>query len=129
DAVKINDTIKITILLLLSSFCHAQVMQIEPQQLLKQIQDQQSLTIVDVRSEAEYAQGHIAGAINIPYDQILKHKDKLSAYKNQNVILYCHSGRRAKIAAATLQAEGLTQLSDLNGHMILWQKLHYPLVK
>ncbi|MGB5444308.1 MAG: rhodanese-like domain-containing protein [Psychromonas sp.] len=127
--MKINTIIKITLLFLSSTFCHAQIMQIEPQQLLKEIQDKQSLTLIDVRSEAEYAQGHIQGAINIPYDQIPKHKDQLSAFKNQQVIVYCRSGRRAEVAASTLQAQGLTQLVDLNGHMILWEQLHYPLVK
>ncbi|MFT7052547.1 MAG: phage shock protein E [Psychromonas sp.] len=124
-----TNIIKVATLLLFSSFCHAQVSQIEPQQLIKQIQNEQLLIILDVRTEDEYTQGHIKGAINIPYDQLLKYQDKITAYKDQQVILYCRSGRRAEIAAGTLQALGFTKLIDLNGHIILWEQLGYPLVK
>ncbi len=126
--MKIFNLINTTLLILFSAVSHAQLKQIEPQQLLNEIQNNKILTIFDVRSEAEFAQGHIQGAINIPYDQIGQYKDKLSAYKDHNVVLYCRSGRRAQIAAAALQRLGLSQLVDLNGHLLLWQKLHYPLV-
>jgi len=127
--VKITDTVKVAALLLFSVFCYAQVTQIEPQQLLKRIQNEQPLIIFDVRSEGEYAQGHIKGAINIPYDQIGNQKNTIDIYRDQKVVLYCHSGRRAGIAAGMLQKQGFTKLIDLNGHMILWDKLQYPLVK
>lgn len=124
-----KNIIKVAILLLFSSFCHAQVSQIEPQQLIKQIQNEKLLIIIDVRTEDEYTQGHIKGAINIPYDQLRQYQDKIMAYKDQQVILYCRSGSRAEIAASTLQELGFTKLIDLNGHMILWEQLGYPLVK
>lgn len=124
-----TDMLKVAALLLFSSFCHAQVAQLEPQQLIKQIQNKELLIIIDVRTEDEYTQGHIAGAINIPYNHLLQHQDKITAYKDQQVILYCRSGRRAEIAATTLQELGFKKLIDLNGHMILWEQLRYPLVK
>ena len=125
----IKNIIKVATLLLFSSFCHAQVAQIEPQQLVKQIENEKLLIIIDVRTEDEYTLGHIKGAINIPYNQLITYQDKITAYKDQQVILYCRSGRRADIAATTLQELGFTKLIDLKGHMILWEKLRYPLVK
>lgn len=124
-----KNMLKVTTLLLFSSFCHAQVSHIQPQQLIKQIQNEKMLVIIDVRTEDEYTQGHIKGAINIPYDQLLKEQDKIIAYKDQQVILYCHSGRRAKMAEDTLQSLKFTKLIDLNGHMILWEQLQYPLIR
>ncbi|ABM02713.1 Rhodanese domain protein [Psychromonas ingrahamii 37] len=124
----IKNMLKLATLLLFSSFCNAQVSHIEPQQLIKQIQNEKLLVILDVRTENEYTQGHIQGAINIPYDQLRKEQDKIIAYKDQQVILYCHSGRRADMAARTLQALGFTKLIDLTGHMVLWEQLQYPLV-
>ncbi|MFT6927312.1 MAG: phage shock protein E [Psychromonas sp.] len=125
----VKNILKVLTLVLFSSFCHAQVTQIEPQQLIQQIENEKLLVIFDVRTEDEYNRGHIKGAINIPYNQLLKNQDKITAYKDQPVILYCHSGRRAKIAAGTLQKLGFTKLIDLKGHMILWEQLRYPLVK
>lgn len=142
----IKNMLKVATLLLFSSFCHAQIsqfvthklsqikpqqliQQIEPQQLMQQIQNEEVLTIIDVRTENEYSQGHIKGAINIPYDQLLKEQSKIIAYKDQQVIIYCHSGRRAAIAENTLETLEFTKIIDLNGHMLLWDQLQYPLVK
>jgi phage shock protein E len=125
----IKNMLKVATLLLFSSFCNAQVSHIEPQQLIKQIQNEKLLVIIDVRTEDEYSQGHVKGAINIPHDQLLKEQDKIIAYKDQQVILYCHSGRRAEMAATTLETLGFTKLTDLTGHIILWEQLQYPLVK
>lgn len=51
-------------------------------------------TIIDVRSKKEYSQGHYPKASNLPYDQI---NNKFN--NSKPVLIYCRSGRRAKIAA------------------------------
>jgi phage shock protein E len=51
-------------------FNNANAQQISPQQLLELIELQQAPTILDVRSEKEFQQGHIQGAINISYEQL-----------------------------------------------------------
>jgi phage shock protein E len=76
--------------------------------------------ILDVRTPEEFAQGHVPGAKNIPHDQIGKRLGELSAYKSQDVVLYCRSGRRAGIAADELSAAGFTKLSHLTGDMQQW---------
>ncbi|ULQ51541.1 rhodanese-like domain-containing protein [Flavihumibacter fluvii] len=62
--------------------------------------------IVDVRSEGEFASGHIPGSINIPLDQI---NSKLNDLKKKNVpvITVCRSGARSGMAKSQLSAAGL----------------------
>jgi phage shock protein E len=79
-----------------------------------------SLFVLDVRRPDEYAAGHVPGAVNIPYDQIDRHLKEIP--RNKDVVLYCHSGRRAGLAAATLEAHGYTRLLHLQGDMQAWVK-------
>ncbi len=58
--------------------------------------------IIDVRTEDEWKQYHHPGAINIPYKKI----DNLDIDKETDIILYCNSGRRAKIARDSLTKLG-----------------------
>jgi len=61
-------------------------------------------TILDVRSNGEYASGHVQGAINIPLDELPKSLDKLQ--KDRPVIACCASGMRSATAKALLKAKG-----------------------
>jgi len=83
--------------------------------------------ILDVRSPDEYSDGHIPGAINVPYDQIGTHLDSLEAYRDREIVVYCRSGRRAGVAEAALADAGFRHLLDLEGHMQSWQAAQYPL--
>ena len=62
--------------------------------------------IIDVRTKAEYAAGHIKGSVNIPLDQIGNSVKKIKA-KNKMVITCCRSGRRSGIAANMLNQKGV----------------------
>ena len=57
--------------------------------------------LVDVRSPAEFAAGHIPGAVNIPMEQIESRLDDLNP--NGPVILICQTGQRARMTAALLE--------------------------
>ncbi|MDH4234717.1 MAG: rhodanese-like domain-containing protein, partial [Gallionella sp.] len=76
--------------------------------------------ILDVRSPQEYAEGHIPGAVNISFDQLSSRLAEIGSYKDKDVVLYCKSGRRAGIAANTLQAAGFSKLLHLDGDMNAW---------
>ena len=54
--------------------------------------------IVDVRSSQEYNEGHLSGAINIPYYQINKNVYNILKDKQQEIVLYCGAGVRSKQA-------------------------------
>ena len=76
------------------------------------------LFVLDVRTPQEYAEGHVPGAVNVPYDQLPSRIADIP--KDKDVVLYCKSGRRAGIAAETLAANGYTRLSHLEGDMPAW---------
>ena len=124
--MKFNHLLQVLTLVLFSTFAQANIRTIEPQAVLKLIETQQAPVILDVRSAEEFYQGHIPGAINISYE-LLPENQQLNAFKEQDIVIYCRSGRRAQIASKILQEKGFKKLIDLNGHMIAWQQLHYPL--
>lgn len=65
----------------------------------------QGATIVDVRTKAEYAEGHLKGSINIPLDQLASNVNKLP--KGKPVITCCRSGARSGMAVDMLKGHGL----------------------
>lgn len=83
--------------------------------------------ILDVRSEEEFAEGHIANAINIPHDAILDRLVALEGHKDKPILLYCRSGYRAGKAADVLKEQGFSQLFLLEGHMLAWRDNQHPI--
>ena len=70
--------------------------------------------IIDVREPAEYASGHVEGAVNIPPMEILANSPKLDNIpKDAEIILYCISGSRSNVAINILRSRGYTNL--ING--------------
>ena len=72
-------------------------------------------TVVDVRTPAEYAAGHVAGAVNIDVEapdlaQRVAELDPEAPY-----LLYCRSGRRSAIAAEIMAEAGFTDIIDAGG--------------
>ena len=57
--------------------------------------------VIDVRTPQEFQSGHIEGALNLPHDSIAQDIAKAKVAKDDHVILYCKSGRRADSSATT----------------------------
>ena len=81
--------------------------------------------IIDARTQEEYGQGHIPGAILIPEYEIADRAEKELPDKNQLILVYCRSGRRSKIAAGELVKLGYTNVKEFGG-IIDWE---YEIVK
>lgn len=86
-----------------------------------------ALTVIDVRTPEEYANGHIDGAINLDvqggtFSADIATLDPAAAY-----IVYCQSGRRSAIAVATMVAAGFTQVHDMGG-IQAWIDAGLPIV-
>ena len=75
--------------------------------------------LLDVRTGGEYENGHIAGAYNVPLDQLHEHAAELRAATGA-VVLICQSGRRAGQAEALLQQAGMGNVHVLDGGMQAW---------
>ena len=76
--------------------------------------------ILDVREQDEYNEGHIPGAILIPYGEIADRAEKELPDKDQLILVYCRSGRRSKIAAEELVKLGYTNVKEFGG-IIDWE--------
>jgi rhodanese-related sulfurtransferase len=84
------------------------------------------LVVLDVRTPAEFAAGHVPGARNVPHDEIPARLAELSSLKDQQVVLYCRSGRRTAIAAETLRGAGFDKLLHLEGDWLAWEAAKQP---
>ena len=81
--------------------------------------------IIDARTQSEYDEGHIPGAILIPEYEIADRAEKELPDKEQLILVYCRSGRRSKIAAEELVKLGYTNVKEF-GVIIDWE---YEIVK
>ena len=87
--------------------------------LLKRIDSKDaSLLILDVRTPAEFAAGHVPGAINIPHSYLPARSAELASDKD--VVIYCATGVRSELAASRLRENGFTRLLHLDGDMTGW---------
>ena len=80
----------------------------------KEMIEKSGTVLLDVRTEEEYITGHIPTSILIPLDELEYRLDELQD-KSQNIIVYCKSGRRSKIACDILIQAGYSNIFDLGG--------------
>ena len=82
----------------------------------KQIMDtEEGYIILDVRTQEEYDEGHIPGAIVISHEEIEEKAEDVLTDKDQLILVYCRSGRRSKIAAEALVELGYTNIKEFGG--------------
>ncbi len=100
---------------------------VAPADLAARIARHEAPLIVDVRSAKEYADGHLPGALNIPHDEIARRWTALNARRDQEIVLYCHSGRRAGLAQQALEKLDFSHTRLLDGSIQAWQAAGLPL--
>ena len=82
----------------------------------KQIMDtEEGYIILDARTQEEYDEGHIPGAIVISHEEITEKAEEVLTDKDQLILVYCRSGRRSKIAAEALVELGYTNIKEFGG--------------
>ena len=79
------------------------------------MEENENYIILDVRTQAEYNQGHIPNAICIPNETIDENVVNKLPDKNQMILVYCRSGNRSKQAAEKLKKLGYTNLIEFGG--------------
>ena len=97
---------------------------ISPQAALELIQQNEGnvgFVILDVRTPAEYAEGHIAGAVNIDFyssefEEMVKALDRDDTY-----FIYCRSGNRSGQARNLMEGLGFAEVYNLSGGINAWQ--------
>ena len=122
-----------SILAALGLFANAQsqseVEVLEPQAFIERVKADTSAIILDVRQPEEFAEGHLAQAINLDWlNQTVFINGLAKLNKQKTYYVYCRSGRRSQAAAGKLNAEGF-QVIDLKGGYLHWVELGLPIVK
>ena len=81
----------------------------------KEIMSEEDHILLDVRTEEEFAEAHIEGAILIPHDEIAIRAETELSDKEAVILVYCRSGRRSAAAAETLAGLGYARVFDFGG--------------
>ena len=100
-------------------------MNITAEEAKKIMDSEEGYIILDTRTQEEYDEGHIPGAIVIPHDEITDRAEEELPDKDQLLLVYCRSGRRSKLAAEALVELGYTNIKEFGG-IIDW---HYEVTK
>jgi len=101
---------------------------ITPQQLVNKV-NQEEAVVVDIRESAEYKQGHIVDALNIPYNKFADNMAELEQYRDRPIVLVCKMGQHSSAIGKILAEKGFAKVSRLNGGLMEWQNLQLPLIK
>ena len=81
----------------------------------KEIMDKRNVTLVDVRTPGEFAQGYIPGAMLLPLDRLAIDASKKLPDKDAEILIYCLSGNRSRTATSLLSRAGYTNIKDIGG--------------
>lgn len=92
-------------------------------------QESVAAVVVDVRTAAEWSEGHLEGAVLIPHDKIEEGIGAVAPGKSTKIYLYCRSGRRTGIAEETLKKAGYLNLVNLGTLENAAQVLRRPIIK
>jgi rhodanese-related sulfurtransferase len=85
--------------------------------------------LVDLRSANQFKDGHIAGAKNLPGDQIAADPKALEKLADKTVVLYCDNGMTTAAAQRTLARAGAKDVFSLRGGLAAWKQENLPVVK
>ena len=94
-----------------------------------QMINRQDALVLDVREQAEFAQGHILNARGLPLSQLETRLGDIEKFKDKPVIVYCATDNRSSSAVATLRKRGFTNAVTLSGGFSAWQQAGLPVQK
>ena len=85
--------------------------------------------LVDLRTPNQFKDGHIAGARNLPGDQIAADPKAALKLADKTLVLYCDSGMTTAAAQRTLARAGVKNVFSLRGGLEAWKQENLPVVK
>lgn len=99
---------------------------ISPEALARRLGGADAPLVLDVRTPAEFARGHVPGARNVPHTELAARVAELGAARDREVVVYCERGPRASAAEAILKQAGFAHVTQLEGHMSRWRASDLP---
>jgi rhodanese-related sulfurtransferase len=97
---------------------------IKSDKLIEELADKAPV-VLDIRTEKEFSEGYIEGAVNVALQDIFASLDKLPA-KEERIVIYCASGHRGAVAAMGLRLMGYTDVVNLAGGFNGWKAAELP---
>jgi rhodanese-related sulfurtransferase len=82
--------------------------------------------VLDVRSIAEFKDGHIVNAINIPLNGLGNNLKQLEKHRDKPIVAVCRSGSRSNSACKLLRKQGFENVKNLRGGMMAWENASLP---
>ena len=89
----------------------------------------QGALLLDVREANEHAAGHAPGSVLIPVGQLERRLQEIRQFQDKPVAVICRSGRRSAAAAEILRKAGFTDVRNVEGGMLAWEKTGLPVVQ
>jgi rhodanese-related sulfurtransferase len=86
-------------------------------------------TILDIRGAAEFANGHLRDAKNIPLADLASRIGELDKQKSRTIVVVCQTGARADKAVRQLQKAGFDDVVSLDGGLTAWVAAGLPTTK
>lgn len=103
---------------------HGSFVSLSAEQAAELMRTREDLLVVDVRTLKERKEAAIKGSVHIPMNDIFRDEVPLSA--DRPILLYCAVGGRSRAVAIWLQKKGFTELYNLGGGIVDWQKKGFP---
>jgi rhodanese-related sulfurtransferase len=92
----------------------------------RELLDKGGYLFLDCREPKEYKMGHIPGALNVPRGLLEFSIAKKVPEKDTNIVMYCKKGGRGCLATCTLCRMGYTNVVNMDGGWLAWEKAGYP---
>jgi len=102
---------------------------ISQEELLELIDAEDEILILDVRTQREYDDGRVPGAVLIAHTEVMNRLEEIIEFTDKPVVVYCQAGGRARMAEGNLREAGFTNLLHLEGDMRAWKANARPLEK
>jgi len=93
----------------------------------KELLDKGGYLFIDCRELKEFKMGHVPGAINIPRGLLEFKIDKKVPERDTKIVMYCKKGGRGCLSACTLCRMGYTNVMNMDGGWMAWEKAGYPI--
>ena len=98
------------------------------QEVKQRLDAKESITLIDVREESEWAMGHLPGAVHLGKGIIERDIENTLPTKGTLIVLYCGGGYRSALAADNLQKMGYTEVLSMDGGWRGWTEAGFPTV-
>ncbi len=99
----------------------------------RRLDDRENLLLLDVRTPAEFSEAHIAGAVNLPLQDIDAQLQgiavQIAEHRETEVVIVCRSSARAHSAARSLRQAGLKRVRVMGGGMLVWIGRGFPVTQ